>query len=135
MHDEPNNQADAQDKGEAQNKGDRRSTSRVEKVHLVQVNRFDEEGARADLTTGRTLNISRGGVRLELHHPVPLRSVVSLDLILGERILDVEGTLVYLEDLDGQRCGVGIKFKDLHPETEALIEAFVERFEEAKTES
>ncbi len=125
MNDEPNST------GEARDEGERRSTSRVEKVHLVQVNRFDEEGARADLTTGRTLNISRGGVRLELHQPVPLRSVVSLDLILGERILDVEGTVVYLEDLDGERCGVGIKFRDLHPETEALIEEFVERFEEA----
>ncbi len=130
MDEEPNSAGNARD-GNARDMAERRSTSRVAKVHLVQVNRFDEEGARADLTTGRTLNISRGGVRLELHHPLPLRSVVSLDLILGERILDVEGTVVYLEDLDGQRCGVGIKFRDLHPETEALIEAFVESFEAA----
>ncbi len=108
---------------------ERRSDPRIEKVHLVQINRFDEEGFRADLTTGRTLNISRGGVRLELHHPVPLRSVVSLNLVLGERIVDVSGTVVYLEDMDGERCGMGIEFGDLDPESEALLEEFVERFE------
>ncbi len=109
--------------------GERRTSPRIEKVHLVQVNRFDEEGFRADLTTGRTLNISSGGVRLELHNPVPLRSVVSLNLVLGERIIDVSGTVVYLEDLDGERCGMGIEFHEMDSETEALIEEFVERFE------
>ncbi len=109
--------------------GERRTDPRIEKVHLVQVNRFDEEGFRADLTTGRTLNISSGGVRLELHHPVPLRSVVSLNLVLGERIVDVSGTVVYLEDLDGERCGMGIEFGELDPETQALLEEFVLRYE------
>ncbi len=108
---------------------ERRTSPRIEKVHLVQVSRFDEEGFRADLTTGRTLNISRGGVRLELHHPVPLRTVVSLNLVLGERIVDVSGTVVYLEVLDGQRCGLGIEFNDLDPEIEGLLGGFVDRHE------
>ena len=108
---------------------ERRNAPRIEKVHLVQVNRFDEEGFRADLTTGRTLNISRGGVRLELHHPVPLRSVVSLNLVLGEQILDVSGTVVYLEDLDGDRCGMGIEFNELDADGQALLDKFVEQFE------
>ena len=115
--------------------GERRSSIRIEKVHLVQVNRFDAEGFRADLTTGRTLNISRGGVRLELHHPVPLRSVVSLNLVLEDKILDVSGVVVYLEALDGDRCSMGVEFTELDPESQATLEEFVERFEEAALES
>ncbi len=106
---------------------ERRTSPRIDKVHLVQVSRVDEEGFRADLTTGRTLNISRGGVRLELHHSVPLRTVVSLNLVLGERIVDVSGTVVYLEVLDGERSGMGIEFNDLDPEVEALLDEFVDR--------
>ncbi len=111
---------------------ERRTSPRINKVHLVQVSRFDEEGFRADLTTGRTLNISRGGVRLELHNSVPLRTVVSLNLMLGERIVDVTGTVVYLEVLDGERSGMGIEFNDLDPEVEALLDEFVSRHEEDK---
>ncbi len=108
---------------------ERRTNPRIEKVHLVQVNRFDEEGFRADLATGRTLNISRGGVRIELHHAVPLRSVVSLNLVLGEHILDLTGIVVYLEALGGDRCCLGIEFTRLDPESEALLDAFFDRYE------
>ncbi len=114
---------------------DRRASPRIEKVQLVQISRFDEEGFRADLTTGRTLNISRGGVRLELHHSVPLRTVVSLNLVLGEKILDVNGVVVYLEVLDGERCGLGIEFTDLDFETQALLADFVELYEAREAES
>jgi hypothetical protein len=49
-----------------------RAYPRIRKLNLVQVSRFDEEGFRADLATGRTLDLSRGGMRLELHHALPL---------------------------------------------------------------
>ena len=78
----------------------RRVDSRVEKIQLVQISRFDEEGFRADLATGRTINISKGGLRLELHHPLPLRSQVELDLALGDELTHVSGTVVYLEVID-----------------------------------
>ena len=87
------------------------------------------------MTTGRTLNISRGGVRLELHHSVPLRSVVSLNLVLGEMILDVNGVVVYLEALEGDRCCIGIEFTELEPESKAILDEFVERFEAAAAEA
>lgn len=105
---------------------DRRTSLRVDKVQLVQLNRFDEEGFRADLATGRTLNISRGGLRLELHHSVPLRSVISLNLVLGDQILDLEGMVVYLEVLDGDRCCMGIEFTNLDDASRAMLAEHVE---------
>jgi len=104
---------------------DRRQSLRIEKVNLVQVDRFDEEGFRAELATGRTLNISEGGIRLELYHPLPLRSKVSLNLVLGEQILDLAGTVVYLEAIDEDRCCMGIEFTDLDEETEGLLASYV----------
>ncbi|MCP4654726.1 MAG: PilZ domain-containing protein [bacterium] len=94
---------------------------RIKKVNLVQVSRFDEEGFRADLATGRTLNISRGGVRIELHHPLPLRSVVGINMALGDQILEVSGTVVYLEVLDEDRCAMGIEFKELSADAGKVI--------------
>ena len=100
---------------------DRRTSPRIERINLVQVNRFDEEGFRADMATGRTINISTGGLRLELHHPLPLRSKVSLNLVIGDRILDISGTVVYLESLDETRCCMGIEFENLDPEVEQIL--------------
>ncbi|MEM6796366.1 MAG: PilZ domain-containing protein [Acidobacteriota bacterium] len=104
---------------------ERRVDSRVQKVHLVQVSRVDEEGFRADLATGRTLNISRGGLRLELHHPLPLRSEVGLDLAVGNGLIHVVGTVVYLEAIDDNMCFMGIAFKNLSPDDEARLDSVI----------
>lgn len=104
---------------------DRRHDPRIAKFQLVQVTRFNEEGFRADLATGRTLNISRGGLRLELLHPLPLRSEVTLSLALGNDIVDVHGRVTYLESLDDERSAMGIQFLDLSAEDARRIDAYL----------
>jgi hypothetical protein len=104
----------------------RRRASRVERINLVQVSRFDEDGFNADLTTGRTLNLSRSGLRLELHHALPLRSHVRLDLAIGEHLVSVEGIVVYLEALPGDRCAMGVSFHQVEPEVQDLLDSVVE---------
>ncbi|MEM1202298.1 MAG: PilZ domain-containing protein [Acidobacteriota bacterium] len=104
---------------------DRRIDTRIDRINLVQVSRFDEEGFRADLATGRTINISRGGLRLELHHPLPLRSQIRLDLAVGDEIVHVEGTVAYLEAIDEERCHMGISFDEVAPEVQSLLDQIV----------
>lgn len=108
----------------------KRAATRVQKINLVQVSRFDEEGFRADLATGRTLNISRGGVRIELHHPLPLRSTVRLDLAVGDEVVGVEGTVVYLQALDDEKCCMGIEFLQVDPRVQQMLNEFLEEGEE-----
>lgn len=105
---------------------DRRNHPRIDRIQLAQMSRFDENGARADLATGRTLNISRGGIRLELHYALPLRSRVKLSLVLDDQILDVDGSVTYLEALDDERVAMGIKFVDIPADGQALIEQFLD---------
>jgi len=101
---------------------ERRQEPRIRKLNLVQVNLFDEEGFRADLATGRTLDISHGGIRLELSHPLPLRSTVDLTLAIAGKIVDVRGTVVYLEVIDGDRCAMGIRFEELGEKAKRVID-------------
>ena len=114
---------------------DRRIDTRVDKINLVQVSRFDEEGFRADLATGRTLNISRGGLRLELHHPLPLRSVVSLDLLLAERLVQIEGVVVYLEALNDDTCCMGVEFRNVPPDIQGELNRLVDAYEASLDEN
>lgn len=108
---------------------DRRDDARIDQIRLVQVSRFDEEGFRADLATGRTLNVSRGGIRLELYHPLPLRSVVGISLAVGDEIVDVSGTVVYLEAIDDERSGMGIAFHELDSRARKLVDRLVDQAE------
>lgn len=102
---------------------------RVKKLNLVQVSRFNEEGFRADLATGRTLDISRGGMRLELHHPLPLRSIVGVTLALDNEIVEVQGKVVYLEEIDDERCAMGIEFTETASGSSERLGRYVEQAE------
>ncbi|MEL7058585.1 MAG: PilZ domain-containing protein [Acidobacteriota bacterium] len=106
---------------------DRRHDPRVATVSLVQISPFDSEGLQQGLAAGRTINISRGGVRLEMHQPlaVPLRSRLRLDVALGDALVTVEGIIVYLEAVDEQRTHVGVAFDELEPALAQRLDALV----------
>ena len=107
--------------------GSHRHFPRIKNILLVEISRFDEKGFRADMATGRTLDISYGGLRLELSHPLPLRSVVVLTLALGAGLVQVKGKVVYLEQLDGSLCAMGIQFTDVAPRSRRLLDEHVDQ--------
>ena len=80
-----------------------------------------------DLATGRTLDISPGGIRLELYHHLPLRTVVALTLALDDELIDVRGRVVYLEEIDDERCAMGIQFTEMSGEDREKLDLHVEK--------
>ena len=108
----------------AKDNKDRRQDLRVTSLNLVQVAQSENE-LQTNLTVGRTLNISRGGLRLELQETLPLRSSVGLTLALGEHIIEVTGRVCYLHALDAETCALGIEFVDVTDEQQVIIDEIV----------
>ncbi len=106
---------------------DQRESARRRRLQLVQISRFDDQGVQADIATGRTLNISHGGMRLELSHPLPLRASIQLSIALGDEILEVTGMVRYLEVIDDVRNAMGVEFTDLTPADQAAINQFLDK--------
>ena len=100
---------------------------RIKNLNLVQVSRFNEEGSQADLATGRTLDISQGGIRLELYHPLPLRTLVALTLALGETLIEIQGKVVYLEEIDEERCAMGIQFRNMNEADRQALDNYLDQ--------
>ena len=107
--------------------GTHRDFPRIDNVVLVEASRFDEKGFRADMATGRTLNISYGGLRLELSHPLPLRSIVVLTLALDKGLAQIKGKVVYLEKLDESLCAMGIQFTDVARRSRQMLDEYVDK--------
>lgn len=102
---------------------ERRRQTRIESINLVSVDRFDEQGVRADLAVGRSLDLTTEGARLELGHPLPLRARVELGLALEDRVVPVTAKVVFVQELDDTRCAIGLQFVDLDDEGRAAIAA------------
>lgn len=105
---------------------ERRKQTRIESINLVSVDRFDEKGFRADLAVGRSLDLTTDGARLELAHPLPLRARVSLGFALEDQVVELEAKVVFVQELDGTRCAMGLEFVDASDEDRAAITSFLE---------
>jgi c-di-GMP-binding flagellar brake protein YcgR len=104
-----------------------RDFPRVRNLLLAEISRFDEQGVRADLATGRTLDISYGGLRLELAAPLPVPSNVVLTLAIGDRLVRIRGKTVYLQRMEDDRCAMGVQFTDVAPRARRLLDEHVDR--------
>jgi hypothetical protein len=58
----------------------------------------------------RTLDLSEGGIVLEMTHALPEGDPVGIKMITGEHILEATGTVVYNTRLGAGRWRVGLRF-------------------------
>lgn len=101
---------------------ERRRTPRFEATNLVHMTSLDKQGNALDFATGLTINLSTGGMRLEmLSHPLPKGSRVRLSLRLSGEEVNLEAQLIYVEELDRDRYAVGVEFDPLSDELELLV--------------
>jgi hypothetical protein len=99
---------------------------RLETLNLVSCTHKDSEG-RIDLEiVGRTLDLSEGGIFLEIPQPVPAGEK-EMDVILGIRdhVIHIRGDIVHHRELENGYTGLGIAFRDISPEDSRVITAFL----------
>jgi c-di-GMP-binding flagellar brake protein YcgR len=100
---------------------------------LVNVGEQDEVGQPRELTLGRTLDLSHDGVRIQLDHPVLLRSRVRLALALENHIIEAEASVRDVEEYDDNTVAVGVKFHDLSPADQERLDEFLRLHAPAET--
>lgn len=102
---------------------DRREHPRVVSVNLVSCKQLDD--AEESESMGRTRNLSMGGILLEVHNHFPLSATLNLQIALGEKIIRPTGRVVRLQELEGDRVEMGIKFTELSEEDRATLETHI----------
>lgn len=91
---------------------DRRKTPRVEASLVVHVTALAKDGTTIDYMTGKTVDLSEGGMRLLLfHHSLGVGSRVRLSFNVSQTLVEAVGTVVYVDPVGG--FGMGIKFEKL----------------------
>ena len=92
----------------------RRAFPRVNKLYFIAyVNR---EGAtqKTPVSMGRTINISRVGVGMEVYQQLEVNSVMEMELALEDgQLLNVTGTVVHFTAQDDDKFVAGIRFDEI----------------------
>lgn len=98
-----------------------RKYPRIDKIMFSAVKRYDDDGELGEAYTGKTLNVSEGGVLIETDNPLPLRT--HLDLVLGmdDNMLKLKGEVVHLEQKGDEIVDMGVMFLDMDEEARKAL--------------
>ncbi len=104
---------------------------RLETLNLVSFTHRDSDG-RVDLeVVGRTLDLSKGGILLEISQPVPSENrQVEVTLGIRDSVIQVNGEIVHQRELQDDNIGLGIAFRNLSESDARIIGDFLREDEE-----
>ncbi len=112
-------------------KEERRKTPRVPVEHLVSYKVVDERGETDDMGMARTLDLSEGGLVLEMTHALDKSAELEMKMVSGDHILEAKGRAVYSKLLGSGSWRVGIAFTEI---TEGDLAAIAQEIEERRRE-
>ena len=77
----------------------------------------------------RTLNVSKGGILMETHRPLPKGQQVMITLGLQDQLIDVMGRIVFTAQASG-RFHNGVEFFHLSDHDKRILDKYVTAFHE-----
>ncbi len=112
-------------------KEERRKRPRVLAEHLVSYKVVDERGETDEMGMARTLDLSEGGLVLEMTHSLDKRAQLEIKMVSGDHILEARGQAVYSKLLGSGSWRVGVAFTEI---TEGDLATIAQEIEERRRE-
>ena len=106
---------------------ERRKYIRPEALNLLDYLVVDDQGKQGDYSMGRTLNVSKGGILMETHIPLPQGQRVMITLGLKDDLIDIMGRIVY-STFDAERHQNGIEFFHVADSDQKILNLYISAF-------
>ena len=112
---------------------ERRRYIRPESLNLLDFLVVDEQGRPGEYAMARTLNVSKGGILMETHIPLPKGQQVMITLGLKDQLIDVMGRIVYTSSSSGRHQN-GIEFFHVSDYDKRVLDGYVTAFRKLHAE-
>lgn len=106
---------------------ERRRFIRPEALNLLDYLVVDAQGRQGEYSMGRTLNVSKGGILMETHIPLPIGQQVMITLGLENNLVDIMGRIVYATYEAGMHQN-GIEFFHVSENDKITLNRYIEAF-------
>ena len=98
---------------------ERRRFARVKSLHLTSFVPKQGDAPLAQVSMGRTLDLSAVGTKIEVYQPIEPMTRVELEIAIEEKITRAHGTVVHQEATEQGSFLVGIEFDQLQTHLQA----------------
>jgi len=106
---------------------ERRRYIRPESLNLLDYLIVDDQGRPSEYSMARTLNVSKGGILIETHIPLPLGQQVMVTLGLKDQLIDVMGRIVHSAN-DAAWHHSGIDFFHISDKDKRVLDSYITAF-------
>ena len=106
---------------------EKRRYPRLDSLNLISYSRLDERELPDDGGIGRTMDLSKGGVTIQIHKPLPIHSALHLDIALEEKLIAVRGRVVHVQKLDEDRYDIGVSFLQIGDEDLKTLQEYFDQ--------
>ncbi len=89
-----------------------RQAIRVSRLFLTSYVNRDEKGPKTPVLVGRTLNVSRIGVGMEVFQEIDTGSIMDMEFDIKGSILTIMGRVIHVQPEEGGRFVIGIEFDE-----------------------
>jgi c-di-GMP-binding flagellar brake protein YcgR len=108
---------------------ERRKNPRVESLNLLSYVCLDENNRALDQGMGRTLNVGKGGILLEIYNSIDTAHTMVLAVGLKDNMVDIKGKVVYSRRDEDEKVKLGVQFIEMDKETFLTLEEYISEFE------
>lgn len=109
---------------------ERRHFIRPEALNLLDYLVVDDHGRQGEYSMARTLNVSKGGILMETHIPLPQGQQIMITLGLKDTLINVMGRIIYTAHQAGRHQN-GIEFFHLADHDKHILDQYVTAFQKA----
>ena len=104
---------------------DRRRYPRVDASHLVSYSHYDEEeGLEDEGEMARTMDLSLGGVLIQVAKLLKMGTVLKLEIGIEDHIIAAYGHIVHIKQVEDDLYDVGIQFTKISTEALKILTKF-----------
>lgn len=98
-----------------------RQNRRIRSLHLTSY--VPRKGSEQEyiVSIGRTLDVGKGGVKVETHRELAKGTELDLEIAVDEKVIAAKGAVVHVEPLPGGLFGTGIRFTSISEDDRALL--------------
>ncbi len=114
---------------------ERRKNQRVKTVNLLSYACFDKASKPLEQGTGKTLNMSLGGLLMETHVPVQAKYILLMAINLKEELIEIKGKVVFCKESESKTFHTGIRFTEKNEKIRGIVTDMLRFFLKTYSES
>jgi c-di-GMP-binding flagellar brake protein YcgR len=95
---------------------EKRISRRIRSLNLTSYTPKKGDQQEYIVSIGRTLDVSEGGVKVEIHRKLAEGTELDMDIAIEDEIITARGEVVHTEELKNGLYGTGIRFTSISDE-------------------